>query len=63
MWKPYDLQKFKTIRSFQREIYNRNLPVGDTLEQQVRLKGKIIIFKESTKLKKHSKKRKKSTNS
>ena len=47
--KIYDFQKFKTIRSCQREIYNNNLSV-DALEQQIKLKDDIDIFKESTKL-------------
>ena len=47
--KAYDLQKFKTKRSFRREIYNNNLSLDDPLEQQIRLKDDINIFKESTK--------------
>ena len=46
--KIYDFQKFKTIRSCQREIYNNNSSV-DALEQQIRLKDDIDIFKESMK--------------
>ena len=37
----HDSQKFKIIRSFQREICNNDLSLDDALEQQ--------IFKESTK--------------
>ena len=47
--KTYDFQKFKTIRSFGREIYNNDLSLDDALEQQIRLKDDIDIFKESAK--------------
>ena len=47
--KMYDFQKFKTIRSFGREIYNNDLSLDDALEQQIRLKDDIDIFKESAK--------------
>ena len=47
--KTYDFQKFKTIRSFGREIYNNGLSLDDALEQQIRLKDDIDIFKESAK--------------
>ena len=44
-----DLQKFETARSFGREMYNNDLSVDDTLEEQIRLKGDIDIFKEPAK--------------
>ena len=44
----YDFQKFKTIRSFGREIDNNDLLIDDALEQQIRLKYDIHSFKEST---------------
>ena len=44
-----DFQKFKTIRSFEGEIYNKNLSLDDALEQQIGLKDEIDIFKESAK--------------
>ena len=47
--KTYDFQKFKTIRSFGREIYNSDLSPDDALKQQIRLKDNIDIFKEPTK--------------
>ena len=46
--KTYDFQKFKTIRSFGREIDNNYLLIDDALEQQIRLKYDIHSFKEST---------------
>ena len=55
----YDFQKFKTIRSFGRNIYNNDLSLDDALEQQIRLKDDINIFKESTKPKKSVRKEKK----
>ena len=51
--------KFKAIRSFGREIYNNDLSLDDALEQQIRLKDSIDIFKESIKPKKISQKRRK----
>ena len=45
----YDFQKFKTIRSLRREIYNNDLSLNDALEQQIRLKDDIDILKNSTK--------------
>ena len=45
----YDFQKFKTIRSLTREIYNNDLSLNDALEQQIRLKDDIDILKNSTK--------------
>ena len=47
--KTYDFQTFETIRYFGREIYNSDLSLDDALEQQIRLKDHIDIFKESTK--------------
>ena len=43
--KTYDFQKFKTTRSFRREIYNNDLSLDDALELQIRLKDDIDIFK------------------
>ena len=54
----YAFQKFKTIRSFGREIYKNDLLLDDALEQQIRLKDDIDIFKESTKPKDSVKKEK-----
>ena len=62
--KAYDFQKFKTIRSFGREIYNNDLSLDVALEQQIRLKDDNNIFKESTKRNQRNQwKKKKSTNS
>ena len=47
--KIYDFQKFKTIRSFGREIYNNDLPLDDVIELQIRLKDDLDNFKESKK--------------
>ena len=47
--KTYGFRKLKTIRSFGREVYNNDLSSDDALEQQIRLKDDIDIFKESTK--------------
>ena len=49
MYKTYDFQKFKTIRSFGSKIYNNDLSMNDVLELQIRLKNNTNIFKESTK--------------
>ena len=57
--KTYDFQKFKTIRSFGREIYNNDLLLDDPLELKIRLKGDIDILKESTKPKGSVRKEKK----
>ena len=35
--KIYDFQKFKTIRSFGREIYSSIITLNDTLEEQINL--------------------------
>ena len=43
--KTYDFQKFKTIRSFGRDIYNNDLLLYDVLEQQIKIKDDIDIFK------------------
>ena len=56
--KTYDFQKFKTIRSFGRKIYNNYLPLHDAFEQKIRLKEDIDIFKESIKPKESVKKTK-----
>ena len=42
--KAWDFGKFKTIRSFGREIYNNDLSLNDTFEQQIRLKDDANIF-------------------
>ena len=48
--KTYQFQKFKTIRSFGREIYNNNLSLDDAIEQQIILKGNNDkVFKETLK--------------
>ena len=57
--KTSNFQKFKTIRSFGREIYNNDLSLDDALELQIRLKDDINIFKESTKPKESIRKEKK----
>ena len=57
--KTFDFLKLKTVRSFVREIYNNDLSVDDPLEQQIRLKDNIDIFKEFTKPKESVKKVKK----
>ena len=49
--KTFDFQNFKTIRSSRREIYNNYLSLDDAIEQQIRLKYDIDIFKESAKQK------------
>ena len=55
--KTYDFRKFKTIRSIGRKIYKRDLSLDGALEQQIRLKYDINIFKESTKRKESVKKK------
>ena len=47
--KIYDFQKFKTIRSFGREIYSSIITLNDTLEEQINLKDEIDKFNESSK--------------
>ena len=42
--KKYDFQKFKTIRSFGRDIYSINLSLDDALEEQVNLRDEINSF-------------------
>ena len=54
-----DFQKFETIRSFGREIYNNYLSLDDALELQIILKDEINIFKEPAKLKESIRKEKK----
>ena len=49
--KTYDFQEFATIKPFWREIWNNDLSLDDALEQQIRLKNDIDIFKKSTKRK------------
>ena len=44
MNKIYDFQKFKTTRSFGKEIYNNDLPLNYALLKQIRLKYDIDIF-------------------
>ena len=51
--------KFMTIRSFGKEIYNNDLSLDDLIEQQMRLKDDINVFKESTKPKQSVKEKKK----
>ena len=60
--KTYDFPKFKTIRSFGKEICNNDLSLDDALELQIRFKDDTDIFKESAEPKKITQKRKKSTN-
>ena len=47
-----------TIRSFGKEIYNNDLSLDDLIEQQMRLKDDINVFKESTKPKQSVKEKK-----
>ena len=47
--KTYDFQKFTTIRSSGKEIYSNSLSLDGALEQEIKLKDDIDIFKESTK--------------
>ena len=49
--KTYFFGRFKTIRSFGREVYNNDLSLDDTLEQQIRLIDDTNMCKESTKSK------------
>ena len=42
--KTYHFEKFKTIRSFGRQIYDSDLSVHDAFEQQIRLKDDINIL-------------------
>ena len=48
-----------TIRYFGKEIYNNDLSLDDLIEQQMRLKDDINVFKESTKPKQSVKEKKK----
>ena len=58
-YKTYQFQKFKTIKSFGREIYNNNLSLDDATEQQMILKSNNDkIFKETTKPKESIKNKK-----
>ena len=54
--KTSDFQKFKTIRSFGREIQINDLSFDDALEQPIILKDDTDIFKDSTKPKETVKK-------
>ena len=61
--KKYDFQKFKTIRSFGRDIYSINLSLDDALEEKVNLSDEIISlqkFKKYMKPKTQEKKEQKS---
>ena len=42
--KTYHFEKFKTIRSFGRQIYDSDLSVHDAFEQQIKLKDDINIL-------------------
>ena len=57
--KTQDFQKFKTIRSFGKEICNNDLSLNDALKLQIRLKYGIDILKESEKPKESVKNEKK----
>ena len=35
----HDFQKFKTIKSFGKEIYNNELTLEDSLEEQIKFKN------------------------
>ena len=43
--KKYDFQKFKTIRSFWRQIHNNDFSLVNALQLQIRWKDVIDIFK------------------
>ena len=60
--KIYYFQKFKTIRSFERETYNNYLSLDDALELQIRWKNDIDILK-NLQNRKYQTKKEKSTNS
>ena len=47
--KTSDFQKFKTIRSFGREIYSSILTLNNALEKQINLKDEVDKFIECTK--------------
>ena len=59
IYKTYDFQSFKTIRSFGREIYNNHISLDDALEQQIRLKDNADIFRKTAKPKESVKKERK----
>ena len=59
IYKTYDFQRFKTIRSFGREIYNNHISLDDALEQQIRLKDNADIFRKTAKPKESVKKERK----
>ena len=56
--KTYDFKKFKTIRSFGREIYNGIITLNNAYEEQINLKSEIDKFKESTNQNPQTKKKK-----
>ena len=56
--KTYDFQKFKVIKSSEREIYDNDSSLDDAIEEQIRFKDDIHIFKESAKPKESVKKEK-----
>ena len=55
----YDFQKFKTVKSFGSEIYKNDLSLNDAIQEQIRLKNYIDIFKQFTKPNETVKKEKK----
>ena len=59
IYKTYDFQSLKTIRSFVREIYNNHISLDDALEQQIRLKDNADIFRKTAKPKESVKKERK----
>ena len=56
--KHYDFQKFKTTKSFGREIFNDDTTLDYEFEEQIVLKNEINKFEESMKPQKPGKKRK-----
>ena len=58
-----NFQKFKTIRTFTREIYSNDLSLDNALEQQIRLRMILTFFKRIWTIKRTSqKKQQKNTN-
>ena len=57
------ISKFKTIRSFGREIFNSDSSLDNALEQEITSKHDIYIFKEYTKPNELVKKKQKNTKS
>ena len=41
--KPYDFQKVKTIRSFEREIYSSIVIINDVFEEQIKMRLMYVI--------------------